>query len=155
MCSTVCRCTRSCGTGSVTRPWPHPPLGVFLVVQLEERLEKGSLPDLGRVLRLVALSPSPFPGCVLAPWSAVLGVHLVERVVQHRCQGHADGLLLVTKPRAHPPLSASLCDSSSGSLAGLSHEQMQRANKSRSPTCLSLVCCLLFVVCCLLFLCGS
>ena len=100
------------------RPWPRPQLGVFLVVQLEERLGRRSLPDLSRVLHLVTLSPSPGPGgCVLAPWSAVLGVHPVVRVVQHRCQGHADGLLLVTKPRAHPPLSASPCDSSIGSLA--------------------------------------
>ena len=77
-------------------------------------------------------------------------MHPVVRVVQHRCQGHADGLLLV--PRAHPPLSASPCDSSIGSLAKLSHEQKQRAHKNRPPTCLSLVvCCLLFVVCCSLF----
>ena len=42
-----------------------------------------------------------------APWSAVRSVHLAGRVVHHRCQGHADGLLFMS-----PPLSASsaVCD---------------------------------------------
>ena len=114
------------------RPRPQPPHGVFLVVQLEERLGRRSHPELRRILLLVNLSPSPGPGgCVPAPWSAVLGVHLVVRVVQHRSQGHADGLLFVTKPRAHPPLSAAPRNSSTGSLARLCHEKrptMQNVN---------------------------
>ena len=42
------------------------------------------------------------------------------------------------KPRAHPPLPASTCDSSIGLLAGLSHEQKQRT-KGVHQTCSSLV----------------
>ena len=60
------------------------------------------------VVQLVDLLLTGPGGCRLAPWSAVRGVHLAGRVVQHRCQGHADGLLFVPEHRTQPPLSPAL-----------------------------------------------
>ena len=57
----------------------------------------------GLVLHLL-LGPG---GKLLAPWSAVRGVHLAGRVVHHRCQGRSDRLLLVSSPRAQSSLSTS------------------------------------------------
>ena len=66
-----CRPLRLCQGGR-----PHPPLGVFLVEQLEERLVRRGLRSPWRVvLLLVLLSPHPGGSC-LAPWSAVRGAHL-------------------------------------------------------------------------------
>ena len=59
--------------------------------------------------------PVPGPGGgLLSPWGAVLlHLHLLlqtSTVVESSCQGHADGLLLVPKHRAQPPLTSSPCD---------------------------------------------
>ena len=63
------------------------------------------------VRRVLHLLPGPGGG-LLSPWGAVLlHLHLLFRtstVVESRCQGHADGLLLVPKHRAQPPLTSSL-----------------------------------------------
>ena len=75
-------------------PWPRPPLGVFLVEQLEERLgRKGLLSPWRVVLVLVPLLPGPGGG-LLAPWSAVL----LRTVMCCSTQGHADGLLFMAPP---------------------------------------------------------
>ena len=88
---------------------------------------------------LILHLPGP-GGNLLSPWGAVLlHLHLFHRtstVVESSCQGHADGLLLVPKHRAQPPLS-SPPSSSRGLPAELCHCS-QRKNK-RSQTCLSLV----------------
>ena len=73
------------------------------------------------VVRLAPCLLSGPGGCGLAPWSAVLGVHIV-RVVHHHCQGHADGLLLVPEHRTQPPLTPSL-SSAHGLPAGLIHSR--------------------------------
>ena len=66
-------------------------------------------------------------GKLLAPWSAVRGVHLAGRVVHHRCQGRSDRLLLVSPPRARSSLPATLSSSHHGLPAKLSHENLQHA----------------------------
>ena len=72
-----------------------------------------------RVVLHLLLSPG---GKLLAPWSAVRGVHLAGRVVHHRCQGCSDRLLLVSPPRAQSSLPATLSSSHHGLPARLSHE---------------------------------
>ena len=42
---------------------------------------------------------------------AALGVHWAKRMMHHRCNGHADGLLFMSPPWRHLPLSATPCDS--------------------------------------------
>ena len=78
-------------------------------------------------------------GCRLAPWSAALSVHPVERVVRRCYQGHADGVLLVTKPRAHPPPPGSRGAPPSTSMEVNCHDSTQTVTKSNAPTWLSLV----------------
>ena len=73
-------------------------------------------------------------GKLLAPWSAVRGVHLAGRVVHHRCQGCSDRLLLVSPPRAQSSLPATLSSSHHGLPARLGHEKMSNSRaKQGSP----------------------
>ena len=78
------------------------------------------------VVLLVDLSLSGPGACLLPPWSGVLSVHLVERVVRRCYQGHSERQLLVTP--VQPSLPSSLRSANRGLRARVHHHIRLHSN---------------------------
>ena len=80
------------------------------------------------VVLLVDLSLSGLGACLLAPWSGVLSVHIVERVVRRCYQGHSERQLLVTPVHPQPSLPSSLRSANRGLRARVHHHKKSHSN---------------------------
>ena len=101
------------------------------------------------VVLLVDLSLSGPGACLLAPWSGVLSVHLVERVVRRCYQGHSEQQLLVTPVHPQPSLPSSLRSANRGLRAGFHRRKRSHSNGNadlRKDACVVVVVVVVVVV---------
>ena len=76
----------------------------------------------------VSFSSSSSSSFSPAPWSGVLSVHLVQRVVRRCYQGHSERQLLVTPVHPQPSLPSSLRSANRGLRAGVHHHKWSHSN---------------------------